>query len=122
MKNNNKMIIYKPSVFNKIKNFIKSFFRKSRHKKEETARRNKKSKKNSTAKTVRQRKEEKERIEELKRLYESGKVTEDEISDKDIDKLIELYKEETEKFDLETQMLNESMKRIKENLEEILKK
>ncbi len=58
---------------------------------------------------------EKERILELQKRYEEGKITESEISKKDIEKLMELYKKQIEKK-------RESIKNYKNKIEKYIKK
>lgn len=58
---------------------------------------------------------EKERILELQKRYEEGKITESEISKKDIEKLMELYKKQIEEK-------RESIKNYKNKIEKYIKK
>lgn len=58
---------------------------------------------------------EKERILELQKRYEEGKITESEISEKDIEKLMELYKKQIEEK-------RESIKNYKNKIEKYIKK
>ena len=58
---------------------------------------------------------EEERILELQKRYEEGKITESEISKKDIEKLMELYKKQIEEK-------RESIKNYKNKIEKYIKK
>ena len=58
---------------------------------------------------------EKERIIKLQKRYEEGKITESEISKKDIEKLMELYKKQIEEK-------RESIKNYKNKIEKYIKK
>lgn len=60
--------------------------------------------------------EEKERLLNIKRMYDNDEITEDEIDENDMEALIALYKEETDKLNKDT----EARKiRIKKMLDEM---
>lgn len=57
---------------------------------------------------------EKTRLLKLREQWEAGEIDAEDISDEDVDKIVELYNEETEKINNETLL-------IKENISKMLK-
>ena len=102
---NNKLIVYKESIFNKISRFFKKIFNIDRINEEQSI-------SDNTTNTLQKSEfinniaikenEEDKRLKELQLKYENGEIDEDEILDEDMDKLIEMYKKETEKLNLDT--------------------
>ena len=90
---NNKLMVYKKSIFRKISEFFKKIFSKKEVLPKEVIITNEKN--NNFLENI-QIKEDKEKIRliQLKQQYEKGEIDEEEISDEDVDKLCELYKKE----------------------------
>ncbi len=103
---NNKLIVYKESILNKISNFFKSIFNTTRKDENKATFNNinyslqKDGFINHIA--VKENKEE-SRLKQLQLKYENGEIDEYEISDEDMDALIEMYKNETEKLNIDTE-------------------
>lgn len=107
---NNKLIVYKESIFNKISRFFKKIFNIDRKNEEQSI-------SDNTTNTLQKSEfiyniaikenEEDKRLKELQLKYENGEVDEDELLDEDIDKLIEMYKKETDKLNLDTKKRKE---------------
>ncbi len=117
MKNNN-LIAYKENFFTKIANFFKNIFFSSSKAELEDA--NISPSYNSNEKedfieniVVREDKEEK-RLKTLQLQYDNEELDEEDISDEDMEKLIEMYEKETEQLNAETL-------RIKEHIAQMLK-
>lgn len=103
---NNKLIIYKKSIFNKISKFFKNFFNIGRKKEEhhipDNTNNNFHKDKFIDNISVKENEEEK-KLKELQLKYENGEIDEDEMLDEEIDKLIKMYKNETEKLNMDTE-------------------
>lgn len=99
---NNKLIVYKKSIFKKISEFFKKIFSKKEVLSKEVIITNEKN--NNFLENI-QIKEDKEelRLLQLKQQYENGEIDEEEISDEDVDKLCELYKKETDELNADTE-------------------
>ncbi len=99
---NNKLIVYKKSIFRKISEFFKKIFSKKEVLSKEVIITNEKN--NNFLENI-QIKEDKEelRLLQLKQQYENGEIDEEEISDEDVDKLCELYKKETDELNADTE-------------------
>ena len=99
---NNKLIVYKKSIFRKISEFFKKIFLKKEVLPKEVIITNEKN--NNFLENI-QIKEDKEKIRliQLKQQYEKGEIDEEEISDEDVDKLCELYKKETDELNADTE-------------------
>lgn len=113
----NNLVPYKENIFTKISNFFKKlFFRNKNTIKEEIAEipvhNNEKNK--FLEDIVIKEDEEVKRLKALKLQYDNGEIDEDDISEEDIDKIVEMYEKETEE-------LNEDTKRRKANIERMLK-
>ena len=100
---NNKLIIYKKSIFRKISNFFKKIFSKKEVLQNEDIIVNN-DKDDSFIKNI-QIKENKEelRLIQLKQQYENGEIDEEDMSDEDIDNLCKLYKKETDELNADTE-------------------
>lgn len=116
---NNKLIPYKENIFAKISNFFRKIF--SRKKEDIEEMNNEKSIYNIKQKEnfvenilIKENKEEK-RLKTLQLQYDNGEIDEEDISDEDMEKLIEMYEKETEKLNKETE-------NIKIHLSHMLKK
>lgn len=115
---NNKLIEHKENIVSKIFNFIKKiFFNKklntNKNISEEGITNEKPREKFLTNIQIKENEEEK-RLNKLKLQYDNGEIDEEDISDEDIDKLIALYKKETEEINKDT------LKR-KKHIEKMLK-
>lgn len=99
---NNKLIVYKKSIFRKISEFFKKIFSKKEVLPKEVIITNEKN--NNFLENI-QIKEDKEKIRliQLKQQYENGEIDEEEISDEDVDKICELYKKETDELNADTE-------------------
>ena len=99
---NNKLIVYKKSIFRKISEFFNKIFSKKEVLSKEVIITNEKN--NNFLENI-QIKEDKEelRLLQLKQQYENGEIDEEEISDEDVDKLCELYKKETDELNADTE-------------------
>ena len=114
---NNKMVEYKGSFFNKIKNFFFRLFKKSSNSLE-TQPRDFKNQSNLEEHAFKdniiiKQDEEELRLLQLQREYKSGKILEEDMSQEDKEKLINLYK----KQNLE---LKETIKKEKEEIRKML--
>jgi len=106
---NNKLILYKENIFTKISNFFKKlFFRKKEYITESI---DEKSTDANQQKNyfienilIKQNEEEK-RLKILQLQYDNGEIDEEDISDEDMDKLIEMYEKETEELNGETEKI-----------------
>ena len=100
---NNKLIIYKKSIFRKISNFFKKIFSKKEVLQNEDIIVNN-DKDDSFIKNI-QIKENKEelRLIQLKQQYENGEIDEEDMSDEDIDNICKLYKKETDELNADTE-------------------
>lgn len=95
----NELMPYKENIFTKISNFFKKlFFRKKEVRESESNENNiyKKQLKEDFIESIaiKENAEEK-RLKELKHQYDNGEINEEDILEKDIDKLIEMYQKET---------------------------
>lgn len=114
---NNKMVEYKGNFFNKIKNFFFRLFKKSSNSLE-TQTRDFKNQSNLEEHAFKdniiiKQDEEELRLLQLQREYKSGKILEEDMSQEDKEKLINLYK----KQNLE---LKETIKNEKEKIRKML--
>ena len=100
---NNKLIIYKKSIFRKISDFFKKIFSKKEVLQNEDVIVNNE-KNDSFIKNI-QIKENKEelRLLQLKQQYENGEIDEEDMSDEDIDKICKLYEKETDELNADTE-------------------
>lgn len=106
---NNKLISYKENVFTKILNFFKKlFFRKKKGTSkyiDEFHIYNNKCKEDFIANILIKEDEEEKRLKILQLQYDNGEIDEEDISDEDMDKLIEMYEKETEELNKETEYI-----------------
>ena len=106
---NNKLIPYKESIFTKISNFFKKLFSRKKEYIEESADEksiyNIQQKENFVENIVIKENEEEKRLKELQLQYDNGEIDEEDISDEDMDKLIEMYEKETEELNAETEKI-----------------
>lgn len=95
----NELIPYKENIFTKISNFFKKiFFRKKEVRESESNENNiyKKQLKEDFIESIAiKENEEEKRLKELKHQYDNGEINEEDILEKDLDKLIEMYQKET---------------------------
>jgi len=103
---NNKLIPYKENIFTKILNFFKKIlFRRKEYiveRVDEKSIYNIQHKENFVRNIVIKENEEEKRLKKLILQYDKGELEENDISDEDIDKLIALYKKETEELNKDT--------------------
>ena len=104
---NNKLISYKENVFSKILNFFKKLFLK---KKEATVEvideapiYSNQCKEDFIANIVIKENEEEKRLKDLQLKYDKGEIDEEDITNEDMDKLIEMYKKEKEELNADTE-------------------
>lgn len=106
---NNKLIPYKKNIFTKISNFFKElFFRKKEYIEERVDEKsiyNIKQKENFVENIVIKENEEEKRLKELQLQYDDGEIDEEDITEEDMDKLIEMYERETEELNAETEKI-----------------
>ena len=103
---NNKLITYKENIFTKISNFFKKlFFRKKEAFTEsiDEAPIYNNPKENFIENIAIKEDEEEKRLKVLQLQYDNGEIDEENISEEDMDKLIEMYEKETEKLNLDTE-------------------
>lgn len=104
---NNKLIKYKGNIFTKISNFFKKLFcRKKENIMEDIdeslvyINQNKE----SFVQNLRiEENQEEKRLKILQLQYDNGEIDEDDISDEDMDRLIEMYESETEQLNADTE-------------------
>ena len=103
----NKLISYRENFFTKILNFFKKLFliEKNIIKKDNIQKNiNEKDKKDYFSKNLEiNENAEERRLKLLQLQYDNGEIEEEDISDEDMDKLIEMYKKETEELNLDTE-------------------
>ncbi len=106
---NNKLIPYKENIFIKISNFFKKlFFRKKEYIEESVDEKtiyNIQQKENFVENIVIKENEKEKRLKELQLQYDNGEIDEEDISDEDMDRLIEMYEKETEELNKETEKI-----------------
>jgi len=106
MKNNN-LITYKENIFTKISNFFKKlFFRKkevSTESIDEAFIYNNQHKENFIENIAIKEDAEEKRLKILQLQYDNGEIDEEDISEEDMDKLIEMYQKETEELKADTE-------------------
>lgn len=117
---NNKLITHKENIFTKISNFFKNLFFRNKNKILECEEREYVETNNSKEKfigniTIKEDEEEK-RLRLLQLQYDNGEIDEADISDEDVDKLMEMYQKETEKLNADTEIRK---KHITEMLKEL---
>ena len=103
---NNKLIVYKESIFSKISNFFKKIFNIARKDENKVAFSNVNyslQKDEFISNIAIKENEEENRLKQLQLKYENGEISEAEIPEEDIDNLIEMYKKETEKLNMDTE-------------------
>ena len=118
---NNKLVLYKESIFTKIFNFFKNLFFKKNNALEinnESFSYNYNNKEKEEFIEDIQIKEDREekRLRELQKLYDNGYIDEDDISDEDIDKLIVMYEKETEELNKDTEIRKMNISRMLKDL------
>lgn len=105
---NNKLMPYKENIFTKISNFFKKlFFRKNKDISksiDETLIYNKQCKENFIDNILIKEDEEEKRLKTIQLQYDNGEIDEEDISDEDMDKIIDMYEKETEKLNADTEI------------------
>jgi len=112
---NNKLIKYKDNIFSKIKNLLKKVFNKDNVEEIEITTNNNMYSNKFFDSIAIKKDEEQMRLKKLQLQYDNGEIKESDISREDVDKIIKMYKEETN-------LLNEDTNRRRKNIEIILKK
>lgn len=106
---NKELIEYHETMFSKIKKFFKRFlFRK----KEKNIVNEIKHNNNFLEKIIINESTEEKRLRQLKKLYDVGDVKERDITNEDIDKLIEMYDKEIEELREDTEKRKNNIKQI----------
>ena len=100
---NNKLIIYKNGIFNKICNFLKNIFSKKKVLSSEIVKVNNYNNDSFIQNIQIKENKEESRLIQLKQQYEQGEIDEEDISDKDIDNLCKLYEKETDELNADTE-------------------
>lgn len=105
----NKLIPYKGNIFSRISNFFKKiFFRKEEYiteRIEDKSFYNNQCKENFIENILIKENEEEKRLKNLQLQYDNGEIDEDNMSEEDMDKLIEMYEKETEELNKETESI-----------------
>lgn len=120
---NNKLIEYKNNIWNKISRFFKKIFSKRKQQEQcidsNLPKNSYLNREDDFLNRIQIKKSEDEiKIRKLQVLYDNGEIDEDELSEDEIEKLIDLYESETEKLNADTErrkvhiqnMLNELKK------------
>ena len=106
---NNKLILYNKNIFTKISNFFKKLFSRKKEYIQDTVDEktiyNIQQKENFVENIVIKENEEEKRLKILQLQYDNGEIDEEDISDEDMDKIIEMYEKETEKLNNETEKI-----------------
>ena len=106
---NNKLIPYKENIFTKISTFFKKLFSRKKEYIEESVDENViyniQQKKIFVENIVIKENEEEKRLKELQLQYDKGEIDEEDISDEDMDRIIEMYERETEELNAETEKI-----------------
>ena len=104
---NNKLILYKENIFQKIFGFFKKLFFRKKSKVLNNIDQNSiydKEQKNLFIENISMKEnEEEKRLKILMKQYDNGEIDEEDISDEDIDKLIKMYEKETEELNADTE-------------------
>lgn len=105
---NNKLISYKESIFTRISKFFKKLFFRGKQIVikgiDEKTIYDKKLKDNFMESLLMKENEEEKRLKSIQVQYDNGEIDEDDISEEDMDKLIEMYEKETEKLNADTEI------------------
>lgn len=114
---NNKLIIYKNNIFIKIADFFKKLF--SRKKILQSKNENISNDiRDSFIESIQIKKDkEKLRLCKLKQQYDNGEIDEDDIPDEDVEKLVELYEEETDKLKADTEKIKNHIRQMLKQLQ-----
>lgn len=116
----NKLIPYKENIFNKISNFFKKLFFREKKSNSESVENliiyNNNYKEDFIGNIKIKENEEEKRLKNLQLQYDNGEINEDDIVDEDKDKLIEMYKKETEVLNSETQNIKIHISRMLKEL------
>lgn len=106
---NKELIEYHGTMFSKIKKFFKRFlFRKKEKNIVNEIKRND----NFLEKIIVNESTEEKRLKQLKKLYDDGELKEKDITNEDIDKLIEMYDKEIEELRENTEKRKNNIKQI----------
>ena len=114
---NNKLIIYKNNIFIKIADFFKKLF--SRKKILQSKNENISNDiRDSFIESIQIKKDkEKLRLCKLKQQYDNGEIDENDIPDEDVEKLVELYEEETDKLKADTEKIKNHIRQMLKQLQ-----
>lgn len=113
---NNKLVIYKNNIFTPIIKFFKKIFAR-KNILENEIKNTSNGIKDSFIENI-QIKEDKEklRLYQLKQQYDNGEIDEEDIADEDVDKLVELYKKETDELNADTEKIKNHIKQMLKEL------
>lgn len=111
---NNKLIIYREGIFNKICNFFKNIFSKKKVLLDEIVKVNNFNNDSFIQNIKIKENKEELRLIHLKNQYENEEIDEEDLSEEEIDKLCELYEKETKELNADTE-------RRKNHIAEMLK-
>ena len=104
---NNKLILYKENIFQKIFGIFKKLFFRKKSKVLNNIDQNsiydKEEKHPFIENIIIKESEEEKRLKILMKQYDNGEIDEEDISDEDIDKLIKMYEKETEELNADTE-------------------
>lgn len=103
-------------IFSKIKNFFRNLFKKKVEIIEHTEETIKKDNVNLKQTIKIEEDKEKTRLLKLQEDFVNGKIQEEDINEEDTEKLFELYDEQIEKINKETEMYKQKILAIKANL------
>lgn len=106
---NKELVQYNETIFTKAKRILKSFFKKQENK---MILNEVKYKNNFIENITISENEEQKRLKELKKLYDNREIEEENISNEDIDKLIEMYNNEIEELKIDTKIRKSKIEKI----------
>lgn len=105
---NKELVQYNETIFTKAKRILKSFFKKQEN---EMILNEVKYKNNFIENITISENEEQKRLKELKKLYDNREIEEENISNEDIDKLIEMYNNEIKELKIDTKIRKNKIER-----------
>lgn len=106
---NKELVQYNETIFTKAKRILKSFFKKQENK---IISNEVKYKNNFIENITISENEEEKRLKELKKLYDNREIEEENISNEDIDKLIEMYNNEIKELKIDTKIRKNKIEKI----------
>lgn len=106
---NKELVQYNETIFTKAKRILKSFFKKQENK---MILNEVKYKNNFIENITISENEEQKRLKELKKLYDNREIEEENISNEDIDRLIEMYNNEIQELKIDTKIRKSKIEKI----------